>query len=1031
MKKNIILFALLVVGNVFGQDHLLQNIPQVKSPDTYAFEKYGNVPINMYTGTLDLKIPIYSIQTKDGRSIDTFISYDSSGFIPHKKNNNAGYNWTLLAGGKITRNVNSTADEYIGDVGFGTSPFGNPNNSHGFLHGVRIKPYSNSDVYNLYSGAGTYTPSRFWLGDKANGYEGEPDDFSFNILGLKGTFMIGNDGKVKVQSNDPNIIVDLSGITTFSHTQYLCIPPKQEIKITDGEGNIYIFGGDFSKYEISYSRGNPYGGNKEGFKGFPTINAYSISKIILAKTKEEISFNYLEAPEYSGINIFCDVMTSPQENYIKNNPLLFELGSFTSTGSRIYDFKNCPGGPSLCSSSSSSGPDGGDTYTLLKKSVLSSISYGKDSLKINYKDLGYAISHHNINNKLMTNETVIDNIELYYNTEKIKSTSFLYSDFGGINKRTFLTGIKKDGENNEYKLEYSNTNNLPTYYTKGIDHWGFWNGKDSNATLNPIDTYNATTGDYTLNNTFRDPAPIKYNIGLLSKITYPTKGYTIFDYEVPNYGKRMERNSASQFLPTLVNVNGIVGGARLAKKTDYLENNSIAKTTRYKYTTSLNGTDSSGILMNWPRYIYYFEFKNPGNWYEKLMITSSSNVQKNTMDGYNIAYSKVFEIEEGNGYTEYDFYSSLDTPDVLQPDAGNLRNYIALDDQTIPINLYKNYRNLYGIDRSIIRGQLKNKIVYDNSSTKKYEKNITYTDIIDFIPSTSKDNNNYVTVNHLSGAWVQGYRKFFNPNFTKTTVIKEFNGTMNSQIDYNYSPLHFNLQNEVIKNSKGETITTEYQYPSDLVGQEDYMEELTDDNRIAEPVVVKQNVGGTYISETHNQYNLFNGIIQKSAVHQKKGSGINTAVPTDRKITYNSYDKQGNLTQYTLENGIPVSIIWGYNGQYPIAKIEGTAYNQISIDFIKELQNLSNQDNDRCYGLDGSCKESNLRKRLNEFRSNGLFTNSMVSVYTYDPLVGVTSIMQPNGQTEYYNYDSSNRLQSIVNDKKEVLKTFEYNYRQP
>ncbi|MDM1507727.1 hypothetical protein HX079_18415, partial [Myroides odoratimimus] len=151
----------------------------------------------------------------------------------------------------------------------------------------------------------------------------------------------------------------------------------------------------------------------------------------------------------------------------------------------------------------------------------------------------------------------------------------------------------------------------------------------------------------------------------------------------------------------------------------------------------------------------------------------------------------------------------------------------------------------------------------------------------------------------------------------------------------------------------------------------------------------------------------------------------------DRKITYNNYDNQGNLTQYTLENGIPVSIIWGYNGQYPIAKIEGTAYNQISIDFIKELQNLSNQDNDRCYGLDGSCKESNLRKRLNEFRSNGLFTNSMVSVYTYDPLVGVTSIMQPNGQTEYYNYDSSNRLQSIVKDKKEVLKTFEYNYRQP
>lgn len=58
MKKNIVLFTLLTVGSAFGQNNLLQGLPQVKSPDTYAFEKYGNVPINMYTGTLDLKIPI-------------------------------------------------------------------------------------------------------------------------------------------------------------------------------------------------------------------------------------------------------------------------------------------------------------------------------------------------------------------------------------------------------------------------------------------------------------------------------------------------------------------------------------------------------------------------------------------------------------------------------------------------------------------------------------------------------------------------------------------------------------------------------------------------------------------------------------------------------------------------------------------------------------------------------------------------------------------------------------------------------------
>ena len=957
------------------------------------------------------------------------MSYDSSGFVPHKKNNDVGYNWTLLAGGKITRKINQFPDEYIGQpTSVGTNPFGTGKDLHGFLHGVRIQPYSNSDVYNLYSGSGSNNGLHYWLGNTANGYEGEPDDFSFNVLGLKGTFMIGNDGKVKVQSSDPNILVDVSGIKTFSHTQYKCLPPKQEIKITDGEGNIYIFGGDFSTYEVSYSRSNPYGASKF-FNGFPTINAYSISKIILAKTKEEINFSYIEAPSTGGLSIFCETISASMDNYIERNPLLFDIGSYTSTGSRIQDFKNCPGGPNFCTSSSSSGPDGGDTYTLLKKSVLSSISYGNSSLKINYKDLGYAISHHKINNRLMTNETAIENIELYHNNVKIKSTSFLYTDFGTANKRTFLTGIKKDGENNEYKLEYSNTNSFPDYYTKGIDHWGFWNGKDSNTTLNPFDTYNSMTGDYTLNNTFRDPAPAKYNVGLLSKITYPTKGYTIFDYEVPNYGKRMERNSASQFLPTVVNATGIIGGARLAKKTDYLENNTIAKTTRYKYTTSLSGTESSGILMNWPRYIYYFEFKNPGNWHEKLMITTSSNVQTNTMDGYNIAYSKVFEIEDGNGYTEYDFYSTLDTPDILQPDTGNLRNYMTIDDQIIPLNLYKNYRNLYGVDRSIIRGKLKNKSVYDNSSVKKYEENITYTDVIDFIPSTSKDNDNYVAINHLSGAWVQGYRKFFNPNFTKTKVVKEFNNTMNSQVDYTYNPNHFNLENVTSKNSKDETLTTEYFYPLDLVNPTYplylLMRGLAMENRISEPVIVRQKVGDTYISEVHNQYNPFNGIMQKYAVYQKRGSNI-FVENNNRKITYDNYDAKGNLTQYTLENGIPVAIIWGYNGQYPIAKIEGISYT----DLTKSTNYTSNIINALVDQTTNSPQNTaHIKDLFNQLRVNELCKDALVTTYQYKPLVGVTSITGPNGQTEYYNYDTSNRLKSIVNDQNEVIKTFDYNYK--
>ena len=255
------------------------------------------------------------------------------------------------------------------------------------------------------------------------------------------------------------------------------------------------------------------------------------------------------------------------------------------------------------------------------------------------------------------------------------------------------------------------------------------------------------------------------------------------------------------------------------------------------------------------------------------------------------------------------------------------------------------------------------------------------------------------------------------PYIEKEIIVENLSeGVITTETNYNYdSANHIQLTKQSTQNSKGETIITEYQYSPDLVGQEDYMTELKQANRISEPVVVKQKVDGTYISEVHNQYAEFNGTIQKSVVHQKKGSGIDINKTDDRKVIYSSYDNRGNLTQYALQNGISVAIIWGYNGLYPIAKIEGAAYSEVSA-YISDLETKSN---------DGSLtKES-----FNTLRR--AFPHAMITTYVYQPLVGVTSITAPNGQTEYYKYDAANRLEEIRNDKKEVIKTFKYNYKQP
>lgn len=1037
--------AIIIVVNIvsFTQAQQMQPQVQFKSPEVYAFEKYGNVPVNLYTGSLDLRVPIYSLAVGDGKTIQINLSYDSSGFIPHKKNDNAGVNWNLFAGGRITRTVNMIPDEYIGEpTAMGTSPFGEPLDIHGHLHGTRIQPFSNTQVYNLNSGAGNTNDTHWWLGSSANKYEGEPDTYHFSILDLQGKFMIGNDGKVLVESNDPGLKVDVSQISSYGKSSGTCIPANAIIKLRDSRGNLYTFGGDMSKYEIPYYRSTPVGSNHNGYSGFPAITSYSISKINFFDGSVA-EFEYLEPTTNTHATAFCNVMNPGHESWIKANPALFSVESFSSYGSTSYSWVNCPNGPNFCSSIFSSAPAGGDTYLLLKKSVLSKIKYKDATVQINYQDAGYSIKHHKLNASLQVNEALISNIQVYYKDQLLKNTIFEYDHLGGSYKRSFLKRLIFSGEDdNKYEFEYYNTNNLPPYYTNGIDHWGFWNGRDENLTLTAFDTYNSVTGDYTLNNTIRDPNTTKFNVGLLSKIIYPTKGSTVFEYETPSYGKRVERNSFSNFLPTLTNNSGIIGGARILRKQDYSATGQLARQVRYQYTTSINNNISSGILMNWPRYLYYFEFHAPGA-VQKLVLQSSTNVQQNTLDSYNIGYSKVFEIEEGNGYTEYNFSNYEDTPDILAPDTNNIRNYLTGMGQPSPENLYKNYRNLYGVDKSILRGKIKGKKTYTQSGYLLREEITSYIDNIDFNPNTANDNNNYVAIQHLSGMWVQGYKKYFNPYGEKSVTTKEYtpNGAIESTVTNEFkSPKHFKLSNVLTNNSLGENIEIKYEYVDDLSTGPVYDIEyphiyfLADVNRVSEPIVTYTYKNGEKINEKkiRHYYSSLVGNAVPESIHERKDAGpINSWTYEDARIYFLAYDMNFNLLRYRPDNGIFTQILWGYNKQYPIAKIENDidVYTDTAFkNYLTNIENLSNTDNSNCMGASsGGCIEAQMRALFNTMREQ--FPTISLTSYTYDPLVGMTSVTYPDGRVEYYEYDSFERLKLVKDQNGNIIKKIDYNFK--
>lgn len=132
-------------------------------------------------------------------------------------------------------------------------------------------------------------------------------------------------------------------------------------------------------------------------------------------------------------------------------------------------------------------------------------------------------------------------------------------------------------------------------------------------------------------------------------------------------------------------------------------------------------------------------------------------------------------------------------------------------------------------------------------------------------------------------------------------------------------------------------------------------------------------------------------------------------------ITYNSFNN-GNLTQYIGRDGILVTYLYGYNSQYPVAKVSGNTYAAVSA--------LVNQST-----LDNPSDDATLRTELAKIRNGLAGTKALVTTYTYSPLIGMTSLTDPSGRTTYYEYDGLGRLKTVKDEDGNVLKTYDYQYQ--
>ncbi len=455
------------------------------------------------------------------------------------------------------------------------------------------------------------------------------------------------------------------------------------------------------------------------------------------------------------------------------------------------------------------------------------------------------------------------------------------------------------------------------------------------------------------------------------------------------------------------------GGLRVKKIIIFDGEKEIVK--KYKYHGSTE-TVTSGILQNFPSYVDYFA--KVGSSYN----CNSTLGNKKKITSYNkgsgvygirktVLYEKVMEFIGDKIKKEYQFtrpqiYISSDYESIF-PDQKTIYPNIILDWES-GRELQSKYFIKKPLGEYILTKHIVNNFnrMYQNEQVKIGFKLIRY--------------------EGPESRWAEysAFTAWHTLNSTTTTNYFD-SGNISTTKNFLYDSDTFNVKQKNTTTSLGETFKTKYYYARDL-------NEVNLDNQYRISVPLKTEVyknEALKSSQLTTYKNWGNNIYSPEFVFSKKGAiQIDELSDEDKKLIFHSYDSIANPLEVSKKDGTHTYYIWGYNQTKPIAKLDNfTAIEALSMQVqIETAIAASNLDTDRTIGATGL--EGNLRTALEAIRT-ALPNNATMSSYTYDPLIGVTSITDIRGQTVYYKYDSFNRLQSVKDIDGKLVTDYIYHYK--
>jgi hypothetical protein len=1002
MKKISILILFFVTGLIYSQNNPYFD-PQIKTPGVSDFVKYGNLSSTSYTGELKIDIPLLNIDIPKQNPLEVSLSHVASGFRPSKRNGIVGQNWFLNVGGAITREINGMPDDQKG------SPNCNgclPNYTNGFIVGVQNKTYTSAAVFGFNSSTvyvSTFIEPYLYAnststGTDPNNYEADPDIFNFNFNGISGKFFMGNDGQVKVITSEPHQLkVDLSELAfqDIVNSNYVCKPKTpSRIVITDEKGNKYYFGGETKNLEYSLTlipsqfsnNGSTLASNNrpvisswflykiEYYTGYNLYFNYKDDSSLLSNFANENEIHLL-SNEYPASSTKRDFIQL-SEYYSDSRALEQTTGSMSSTGG------------------SSSTQYGGFSMTVQKIAILDNIQGENFTVSFNYSRQDHKFNTRDHSNLPEPNGSYFNNfIDIKLNSISFSGRTFWfnYSYLGGsTHSRMFLSSVKETGKQ-PHVFEYYPTGNLPQPITFGIDHWGFWNGKAANTNALVPYTLLDSNGDFSYSSTntnskTRDPNFTYALKGQLKKVTYPTGGYTEFEYDTHSYTKRLECRSTNSFIPQLYVASGIAGGVRIQKTTDFDSFNNV-NVKEYEYL-------SSGTLLMWPRYAAYWGCDS-----QYFGYIRSNPIGKNIMENIILSYGSVKEITSGNGYTVTSFRDFQTNPDTDQSNFINASSYASC---ATPSGLAKNYVGYFLNNRSIERGKPSKIQFY--SETAQLKKEIRY----EYNESTDRFNN-YTAKIHLTGPFVQSNKIYHYQDYLSKETVREYSQSIfqffGTDLTKTYDANTNMLTAEKKYNRFGELEQTNYSYLS-VPGLNLVLNNKKESYVNAQKTFEQQILYGNESDPaTNNKY-----LPKKISAAKFPSDGI-----LEDRFSFVKYDAKSNPVEVKVENGMSIVYLWGYSKSLLIAKIENATLSEVAAALgINEAQLIN-------------YTESNLTE-INALRSNTALSQSMITTYTHLPHIGIQSITDPKNETFTFMYDSAKRLSYVQDSQGKITSEYLYHY---